>query len=259
MELRVEPIGVVHSPFRERREAPRQPAAARDVRGTIELFPGRGFEYALEDLGSFSHLWVIFWFHLNQGWRPKVLPPRSKTRRGLFATRAPYRPNPIGLSAVKLERVEGLRIEVSGLDILDQSPVLDIKPYIAYTDSVSEATGGWLEERDPIEPYRVKFSELVAEELKFLEERYGISLREAIVRVLELGPEQHPYRRIRKHGDAMVLAVKDWRARFRVDGRLVSVLELSTGYKPKQLALDEDPALDPHRAFVERFRPPTLA
>jgi tRNA-Thr(GGU) m(6)t(6)A37 methyltransferase TsaA len=254
VELRLEPIGVVHSPFRERREAPRQPAAARDVRGTIELFPGRGFEYAVEDLESFSHLWVLFWFHLNEGWRPKVLPPRSKTRRGVFATRAPYRPNPIGLSVVKLESVEGLRLEVSGIDILDQSPVLDLKPYVAYTDSLSDTTSGWLEDRDPIEPYQVEFAELAAEELRFLEQGFGVSLREAIVKVLELGPEQHPYRRIKQEGDELVLAVKDWRARFRVDGRRIVVLGLVSGYRPKQLALDESPGLDPHRAFVERFR-----
>jgi tRNA-Thr(GGU) m(6)t(6)A37 methyltransferase TsaA len=253
VELRLEPIGVVHSPFRERREAPRQPAAAREVRGTIELFPGRGFEYAIEDLESFSHLWVLFWFHLNEGWRPKVLPPRSKTRRGVFATRAPYRPNPIGLSVVKLEGIEGLRLEVSGIDILDQSPVLDLKPYVAYTDSLSDTTSGWLDERDPIEPYRVEFSELAVEELRFLED-FGVTLRDAIVRVLELGPEQHPYRRIKKEGDELVLAVKDWRARFRVDGRCILVLGMTSGYRPKQLALDANPALDPHRAFVERFR-----
>src|SRR4029453_6688659 len=108
--------GVVRSPFVERRQAPRQSAAAREVRGTIELFPGLGFEHALADIERWSHLWVIFWFHLNEGWKPKVLPPRSQRRRGLFATRSPHRPNPLGLSAVKLEGVSGLTLEVSALD-----------------------------------------------------------------------------------------------------------------------------------------------
>src|SRR5215510_10989946 len=117
--LTLQPIGVVHSPFVERRQAPRQSAAAQDVRGTIELLPGHGFEHALADIERWSHLWVIFWFHLNEGWKPKVLPPRSQRRRGLFATRSPHRPNPLGLSVVKLERVLGLTLEVSALDILD--------------------------------------------------------------------------------------------------------------------------------------------
>src|SRR5262245_1189864 len=75
------PIGVARTPFLDRLSAPRQPAAARGVLGTIELFPGRDFEHALADLDGWDHLWVIFWFHLNQGWRPKVLPPRSRGKR----------------------------------------------------------------------------------------------------------------------------------------------------------------------------------
>src|SRR5262245_42053141 len=135
--LTLTPIGVVHSPFVERRQAPRQSAAARAVRGTIELFPGKGFEHELSDIESWSHVWVIFWFHLNEGWKPKVLPPRSRRRRGVFATRSPHRPNPIGLSVVKLEAVSGLTLEVSALDILDGTPVLDLKPYIPYADAIA--------------------------------------------------------------------------------------------------------------------------
>ena len=79
-KLSLSPIGVVHSPYKERIQAPRQPDAARGVTGRIELFPGRNFEHALLDLSSFRHVWVVFWFHLNPGWRPKVLPPRSSRR-----------------------------------------------------------------------------------------------------------------------------------------------------------------------------------
>jgi tRNA-Thr(GGU) m(6)t(6)A37 methyltransferase TsaA len=254
VELKLQPIGVVHSPFTERSQAPRQPAAARDVRGSIELFPGHGYEYGLSDIEGFSHLWVLFWFHLNEGWRPKVLPPRSSRRRGVFATRAPYRPNPIGLSVVKLEAVEGLKLEISGIDILDQTPVLDLKPYVAYTDALSDSTNGWLESSDPIEPYEVTFSPIATEQLTFLRAGFGVSLSEEIVKVLELGPEQHPYRRIKKLGDELLLAVKDWRALFHVEDKRVIVDELFTGYRPKELALDPNPALDAHRAFSERFR-----
>src|SRR5512140_228789 len=91
--LVVTPIGVVHTPFPDRASAPRQPAAARGVPGTIELFPDGRYAHALEDLDRFRYVWVLFWFHLNEGWRSKVLPPRSSERRGVFATRSPYRPN----------------------------------------------------------------------------------------------------------------------------------------------------------------------
>ena len=252
--LTCRPIGIVHSPFRERAEAPRQTAAARDVQGRIELYPQSGFEHALEDLELWPYLWVIFWFHLNEGWKPKVLPPRSEKRRGVFATRSPHRPNPLGLSVVKLERVEGLVLHVSGLDMLDGTPVLDLKPYVKYADALDDAEGGWLETGlDPQPAFEVSFTPEAARALAYLRDRFQLELEEAIRRVLSLGPQRHPYRRIRADGDAFVLAVKDFRARFTVDGRSIVVLAIKSGYRPRELAQNLDSALDPHRAFVADF------
>ena len=140
-----EPIGILHSPFSERVEAPRQAALAQEVEGRVELFPGRGYEDALTDIELWDYLWLIVVFHKNQGFRPKVLPPRSDVKRGVLATRSPHRPNPIGLSAVKLVGVEGLTLVVRGMDLLDGTPVLDIKPYVPYADSIPEAGHGWLD------------------------------------------------------------------------------------------------------------------
>jgi len=250
-ELVVKPIGTVRSPFVERADAPRQAVSAKDVHGTIELYPGRDFEHALEDLDQFSHLWVIFWFHLNEGWRPKVLPPRSAERRGLFATRAPYRPNPIGISVVKLERIEGLVLHVSGLDMLDGTPVLDLKPYVPYADALADAGGGWLDTAlDPVEPYEVELASDAVWALGYLKSTFGLELEQNLRKILALGPQQHPYRRIKKVGDAFLLAVKDWRARFEVHGKRLVVTEIVSGYRPRELVENPDPALDPHRAFV---------
>lgn len=250
-ELVCRPIGFVRSPFRERAEAPRQTAAARDVRGSIELLPGHDFEHALSDIETWPYLWVIFWFHLNEGWRPKVLPPRSDRRRGLFSTRSPYRPNPLGLSVVKLEGVNGLVLSVSGLDMLDGTPVLDLKPYVPYADALNDAEGGWLERGlDPQPGFSVEIGAQAARELAYLRETWSIDLEAAIVRVLALGPQQHPYRRIRRDGDSMILAVKDFRARFRVEGRSITVLAITSGYRPRELATNPAPELDAHRAFV---------
>ena len=92
-------------------------------------------------------MWVTSWLHLNRHWNPTVVPPRGpKVRRGVFATRAPQRPNQLGLSALRVERIEGCRIFVRGLDLLDQTPVLDIKPYIPYADAFPSARAGWLDE-----------------------------------------------------------------------------------------------------------------
>ncbi len=245
------PIGVVRSPFLERAQAPRQTSAARDVQGRIELIAENGFEHALEDLELWPYLWVIFWFHQNQGWKPKVLPPRSERRRGVFATRSPHRPNPLGLSVVKLERVDGLVLHVSGIDMLDGTPVLDLKPYVSYADALSGAEGGWLETGlDPQPEFDVVFAPEAERALGYLRDRWSIELAEPIRRVLVLGPQRHPYRRIRADGDAFMLAVKDFRARFMVDGRRIVVLAIRRGYRTRDLATNPDPSLDAHRALV---------
>jgi len=253
-----DPIGLVHSPFRERASAPRQASVGRDAKGSIELFPGHGYDDALEGLDAWDYAWVIFVFHKNvdegRGWRPKVLPPRSEAKRGLFATRSPHRPNPIGLSAVKIERVEGLVVHVEQLDLLDGSPVLDLKPYVAYADAYPNARAGWLEVPDPIAAWEIAFAERACEQLAWLRAN-GVDLQASIEAALTLGPQPHAYRRIRPHGGAMRLALKEWRVDFMAAGRRIVVTSVRTGYRARQLATDAAPEI--HRAFSARFPDPT--
>ncbi len=258
--LTLDPIGYARTPLATRAEAARQPRAAGDCRGTIELLPGRGYEHALADLTGWERIWVLYWFHQNRGWRPKVLPPRSTSgRKGVFATRAPHRPNPLGLSALRLERVEGLTLYVAEVDLLDGTPVLDIKPYVPYTDAYPAARSGWLEEAaqaanggppaDPLPPWTVAFAEPAAVQADWIAARTGLDLRARITATLALGPEPHPYRRIRREGDTLRLAVRDWRVRFVVEGRTVQVLEIASGYRAAQRAAGgEAPAV--HREFA---------
>jgi tRNA (adenine37-N6)-methyltransferase len=249
-QLVVTPIGVVRSPFTEKVQAPRQPNTARAAAGSVQLLPGCDFEHALEDLATFRYIWLLFWFDRAEGWRPKVLPPRSDKRRGVFATRSPHRPNPIGMSLVELKAVEGLVLSVDGLDLLDGTPVIDIKPYIPYADSRGDAGHGWLEEsRDPKPGFTVDFAETAVAQLELLE-GFGIELESAIRQVLELGPEPHPYRRIRKTEQGSVLALKDFRVSFTSAAERVTVTDVATGYRPSQLATQSDPALDAHRALA---------
>jgi tRNA-Thr(GGU) m(6)t(6)A37 methyltransferase TsaA len=250
--LTVTPIGYARTPHVEKVSAPRQPAAARDVAGTIEVLPE--YEHALSDLERIERIWLVFWFHLNEGaWRPKVLPPRSDVRRGVFATRSPHRPNPIGLSCVRLERIDGLVLHVRDLDLVDVTPVLDIKPYLPYADAFPESGAGWLEAPDPVPSFEVRWSDEARARIDWLEER-GIDLRAHIERLLALGPRPHPYRRIRKDGDALRLAYKEWRVRFRAEGRTITVIGIASGYRHSQIfAAGATPSLDAHRAFVERF------
>jgi tRNA (adenine37-N6)-methyltransferase len=250
--LSLQAIGVIHTPHATRVDAPRQSAAASDTTGVIELFEGRNLEHAIEDIAQWERLWVIYWFHLNTGWRPKVLPPRSTTgRKGVLATRSPHRPNPIGLSCVQLERVDGMKLHVRGVDMIDGTPVLDIKPYVAYTDAFPDAADGWLAERDPLPAYTVVFSELAARQLEWIGQRSPLPLRERIEKTLLLGPQPHPYLRIKPVEQGYVLAVKDWRAAFTLEDRLVTVTRISTGYRASQLAGRElDEVLELHRAFA---------
>jgi hypothetical protein len=197
---------------------------------------------------------VLFVFHLNveqaRGWKPRVQPPRATEKTGLFATRSPHRPNPIGMSAVKIERVDGLVVHVSNLDLLDGTPVLDLKPYVAYADAYPEARPGWLEASDPRPAWQVRFDDAAQAQLAWLEAR-GVALRPAIESVLALGPQPHAYRRIRAHAGGMRLALKDWRVDFAVEGGVIVVRALATGYRQKQLATGDAPPL--HRDFAAAF------
>ncbi len=253
-QLTFEPIGVARTPFTEKRQAPRQPAAARGVEATLELFPGHGYEDALADLTEWTHLWVLYVFDRAGGWKPKVLPPRSKVKKGVFATRSPHRPNAIGLSVVRLVRVEGLAVHVTDVDLLDGTPILDLKPYVKYTDVVATAGDGWLAPEDPRPAWVVSFGAEAQAALAFLAAR-GVTLEPEVVAALELGPHPHAYRRIRRTGDEGVLALKEWRVHFRVvtaDAAVV-VVRIASGYRPRELA--ERTELGLHREFTEAFRP----
>ena len=148
------PIGVIHSCFREKFGIPRQAGLVPAARATLELLPPYSQPAAVRGLEGFSHLWLIFVFHgVPAGrWQATVRPPRlgGNRRLGVFATRSPFRPNPIGLSAVKLERIaihQGQAVlHLAGVDLLEGTPVLDIKPYLPYADRIAEASGGFAPE-----------------------------------------------------------------------------------------------------------------
>lgn len=139
------PVAVVRSGFTERFGTPRQPSPGQG-RGKVELLPHIPVEM-IRDLERFSHIWLLPWFHLNgPRRRPLVRPPRGGPPRGALATRSPHRPNPLGLSAVRLLGISGRVLSVAQLDLLDGTPILDIKPYIPDYDAHPEASRGWLED-----------------------------------------------------------------------------------------------------------------
>jgi tRNA-Thr(GGU) m(6)t(6)A37 methyltransferase TsaA len=138
-------IGVIRSPFKKTEGTPIQPVYAAGAEGTIEIFPE--FGDGLSDLDGFERIWLIYLFDRSSPTKLKVIPFRDNVERGLFATRAPSRPNPIGLSVVRLLGVDGLTLRIADLDILDGTPLLDIKPYISQVDSHRDSRAGWWGER----------------------------------------------------------------------------------------------------------------
>ena len=144
-DIRYKPIGIVHSPFREPKGTPIQPPGAKGVKGTVEVFQ----EYAegLKDIEGFSHIILLYHFHLSRGTALVVKPYMDNEAHGVFAMRGPSRPNAIGVSVVNLLKVEGNTLHIQDMDIVDGTPLLDIKPYVPEFDA-REVTGiGWLEKK----------------------------------------------------------------------------------------------------------------
>jgi len=143
MSITYKPIGIVHSPFKKLAGMPIQPAGAVGISGTIEIY--QEYEAGLKDLDGFSHLIVLSHLHQSKGYKLQVIPYLDDTPRGVFATRAPRRPNAIGLSVVKLIRITGRKLSIECVDMLDQTPVLDLKPYVPAFDTQGRIRTGWLE------------------------------------------------------------------------------------------------------------------
>ncbi len=151
--LCLEAIAFVRSPYARRIDAPHQPTVTEGTEtGTsslarIEFIEGFPVE-AYRDLHGFERIWLIFAFHRSQGWKAEVRPPRGGGKRSVLATRSPHRPNALGLSAVELIEIEPGALQVRGIDLLDATPILDIKPYVPYADAFADARAGWIDEID---------------------------------------------------------------------------------------------------------------
>jgi tRNA (adenine37-N6)-methyltransferase len=267
------PIALARTPFKYKEEAPRQGTADGSAEGTLEFFAQTGIDDALDDIEGWERIIILFHFDQARSFCPKVMPPRSSIKRGVLSTRSPHRPNAIGLTVARLLAREGRILRVADLDLLDQTPVLDIKPYVPYADAFPQSRTGWLEQEaahrqrlaaggvgeaslgasssasapsiDPLKAYVVTFAERAERQFQLLAEE-GFDIRSAAARILALGPKPHAYRRIRKEesGD-YTLSYKAWRVRFELhEAQQIHVTHLRSGYKAKQLATD--PALSLH-------------
>ena len=143
MKLSITPIGIIQTPFDNLKGMPIQPSGAAKVMGTIVM--EKEYEQGLNDLDGFSHIILLYHFHESKGYNLMVKPFLDDHKRGLFSTRAPRRPNPIGLSIVRLIKREGNRLTIKGIDVLNGTPLIDIKPYVPGFDTKEVTSIGWLE------------------------------------------------------------------------------------------------------------------
>ncbi len=219
--MEITPIARFHSPFPEKFGIPRQSGLAAGLHGRIVLEPAFRDPSALRGLDGFSHLWLIWEFSGNKtrNWQPTVRPPRlgGNTRLGVFATRSPFRPNPLGLSCVRLDRIEwdtpdGPVIHVLGADLMDGTPIYDIKPYIRYADSHPDARSGFTDEV-AWEPLDILFPEQTPFEPEELD----------ILRDILAQDPRPPFHDDPEKTYGMAFAGYD--VRFRVNGQVLTVLE----------------------------------
>ena len=187
------PIGIIHSCYKEKFGIPRQPALIASP-ATIEIEPLYSIEEAFRELESFSHIWVVFILHqtADKKWNPTVRPPRlgGNQRIGVFASRSMFRPNPIGLSVVELKDIERkdnkIVLNIIGGDFLDLTPVLDIKPYIPYADSINTTKSGYADERPEVK-LNIKFSVNAQGHITKYINEYP-QLKKLIIEILQLDP-----------------------------------------------------------------------
>jgi tRNA-Thr(GGU) m(6)t(6)A37 methyltransferase TsaA len=223
MEFRFTPIGILRSPFTDRFGIPRQPGLVTAADSRLVLLPPFDREEAFKGIEGFSHVWLLFVFHddcLQSGWRPTVRPPRlgGRERVGVFASRAPYRPNCIGLSAVEhlgIERgPEVLSLRLRGADLLDGTPVLDIKPYVPYADAIPDAHSGFALQT-PAADWEVAFRPEAERAVAAADPEGRLRLRELIVQLLAQDPrpgymDRYPER------ECFALRLYDLEVRWRV-------------------------------------------
>ena len=223
------PIGRIHSCFKEKFGIPRQPGLVPDARARVEMLPPYDEAEAFRGLTEFSHIWILFVFHAVPAgrWRPTVRPPRlgGNRRLGVFATRSTFRPNPIGQSVVRLDgidQVDGrLALRLSGVDLLDGTPVLDIKPYLPYADALPQARGGFAGEA-PQGLGPVRYAARAEAALEAAARRHGYDLRTLVADLLAHDPRP-AYRREDTPGRTYGMRIEDLNIEWQVAERAITV------------------------------------
>ena len=216
------------------------------------------FSECLRGLETFNRIWIVWGFHMNTSWKKIVHPPRAMGKGyGVFATRSPYRPSAIGLTAVRLHSIEKNVLTLSECDCVDKTPVYDIKPYLAYADSFPDASAGWTS-LYPSKEYKITFSIYSVVQMQWIQGKTGYALDQYIQKILVEFPYQHKSSRIRKQGEAYILPYKKWRIHYTIhEDRFVYIEKVSTNYSIDDINGQEDDPINDnkiHMEFLETFK-----
>lgn len=236
--LTCQPIGVLRCPAESEFMTPLQPAPQRETGqlSWVQLAEGHNLLPALDGLDGFSRIWLVWWFHAKKGWKPKILPPRGRVgKQGVFATRSPHRPNPVGLSAVPLLKVEGLRLWIGEHDLLDGTPILDIKPYIPRFDAFPRERRGWFaeveEQLDGPGPFMIESSPAAVRQLDWLECNGLAGFYQRVASILSWDPFPHRTRRIVRYDQGYRIGCGDWRVFYSVEQRRVRIERVESRFE----------------------------
>jgi len=228
----ITPIAYISSPYKQKFAIPRQPGLVKEAVGEIIFAKDFADPNCLRKIEQFSHLWLLFQFHetVDKGWTPTVQPPRlgGKEKVGVFASRSTFRPNGVGLSVVEnlgwQQQGSSLVLQVGGIDLLDGTPIIDIKPYLPYADAISTASGGFANEA-PGHSYNIHFSDDSAKALNMLKEDYP-SLKELVIGVLQQDPRP-AWRHKPEDGKQYGMSLYELNIKWKVEGNVIHVLNIT--------------------------------
>lgn len=257
MSIHLDPVAYFHAEAKEKADLPRQASLALGNRGYLSFVSGKNFEQALQDLEGTSRIWVLFWMDKALHFKAKVQPPRIVGKKGVFSTRSPHRPNPIGLSCVRLISVSGLLVTIEDHDLLDGSPILDIKPYLPYADSFPDAEIGWMKSLSSLQANKITWSMLAVKQATYIDESRALQV--AIEERLRFFSEPTSSNRITLLENSFYLqAYKSWRfVLHKVSQYEIQVLAIFSGNTRKEEQSLESASLQ--RQFYAEFSKEMMA
>jgi tRNA (adenine37-N6)-methyltransferase len=252
--IELEPIAFIRCQSNELYELPSQ-GSLRELEAEI-IFNG-DMSQAIQDLKGIDRLWLIFHFHLSEGWKRKVFPPRGNKKISVLATRSPHRPNSLGLSCVKLLKVEHNSLKISGHDLVDQTPIFDIKPYLPFADSFEDSAMGWLDKVESHQHYDIVWEPLAHEQISWLEQNSQWQIKRLASQILSAGIRLDRDRITQLDEKNYELACKSWRLRFKQKEKAIHIDKIYSGYSADSLASEEDSRwqdMGEHRDFQINFK-----